>query len=154
MNDVFRLLHHLAFSNPQRGLGNGGRKVVDFNAVELLDAYHDGGQVPLQAHHNLARSRAPLRVNQTADDLVLQAAQGDIGFRQKVAAAASRVKEGQPCQLLLEGVELHRAGANHADFADFLQLLAQRVQEQRVNDLVDVLNGGVMHTAAAAGLRV
>ena len=37
MNNFLRLLHHLKFGNPQRGLSHGNSKVVDLNAVELPD---------------------------------------------------------------------------------------------------------------------
>ena len=42
----------------------------------------------------------------------------------------------------------------HRDLLDFVQLAAQAVQKQRVDHLMDVLDGGVVHPAGAAGLGV
>ena len=37
MNNFLRFLNHLEFSNPKRGLRDGNREVVNFNAVKLSD---------------------------------------------------------------------------------------------------------------------
>ena len=42
MDNLFRLCQHLRLRNPKGSGGNGYGKVVDFNAIELLDAHFDG----------------------------------------------------------------------------------------------------------------
>lgn len=39
---VLGLLEHLALRDPQGGLGDGDGKIVDLDAVELVDAHLDG----------------------------------------------------------------------------------------------------------------
>ena len=83
MHNVFRFLHHLAFRNPERGFCNRHSKVVDFDAVKLADG-------------NLYRAFAggihrDLTVGEFHQNFVFQAAQAQIGFGQKVSAAARRV---------------------------------------------------------------
>lgn len=41
MDNALRLLHHLAFRDPESGLGDGHGKVIDFDAVKLADAHLD-----------------------------------------------------------------------------------------------------------------
>ena len=52
------------------------------------------------------------------------------------------------------GFQSGNTGFLHRDFLDFLQLGFQSIQKQRVNDLVDVLNAGIVHAAAASSFRV
>ena len=82
------------FRNPQRSLGNGGGKVIDFDAIKLTDGDLDGVQFD-EAEGNLTALQQRQR-------FVFQPAQGEVGFRQKVTAAARRVEEFKRSQLVLE----------------------------------------------------
>ena len=82
MDNLFRLFHHLAVCDPEGGFGNSHGKIVDLNAVELADGDLDG---VIQIQHDL-----PL-VKQ-GNYFILQTTQGQIGFRQEVAASTGRVK--------------------------------------------------------------
>ena len=64
------------------------------------------------------------------------------------------VQEGEPRQLGLELPQLLVPGLVHGDGLDGVQLGPEVVQEQGVDDLVDVLDGGVVHPAGAPGLLV
>ena len=89
-----------------------------------------------------------------ADDFVFEAAQGEVGLREEVARTAGGVEEAQGGQPLLEGVELAAALALYL-FGQYLRkLAAQVVEEERVDDAVDVVNGGVVHAASAPRLGV
>ena len=50
--------------------------------------------------------------------------------------------------------QLQVAGLFHRDGLNFIQLPDKVVIEQGINDLVDILDRGIVHTAAAPGLRV
>ena len=81
--DFLRFLHHLAFRYPERGFCNRHGKVIDFDAVKLTDG-------------NLYRAFAggihrDLTVGEFHQNFVFQAAQAQIGFSQKVSAAARGV---------------------------------------------------------------
>ena len=91
---------------------------------------------------------------QQADDLVFQLAEAEVSLSQKVARSAGRVQKSQRRQLFLKGFQLALALVVHRDLLDFVQLAAQAVQKQRVDHLVDVLDGSVVHPAGAAGLGV
>ena len=41
LDDLASLLNHLTFSNPQGGFGYGDGKVIDLDAIELVDAHLD-----------------------------------------------------------------------------------------------------------------
>ena len=71
MHDVFRLLHHLAFRDPQGGLGDRRGEVIDLNAVKLADGDFDGVR---------DRAEGDLAVLQKGEGLILQPAQTEIGF--------------------------------------------------------------------------
>ena len=55
---------------------------------------------------------------------------------------------------MLKGPQFRFLCAFYRDGADFVKLSFQFVQKQRVNDLVDIFNAGIVHTAAAAGFGV
>lgn len=82
-DDVFRFLHHLGFCNPEGRFCHGDGEVIDFNAVELFDGHFDG---IIQVKESLAAGELP-------DDPVLQPAQADEYFRQKISGAAGRVSK-------------------------------------------------------------
>lgn len=81
MDDVLGLLHHLALSYPERGLGDRDGKVVYLYAIKL--AYRD--------LYRVAYVQRYLVVVQRGDGLVLQPAQREVRLGQEVAAAAGRV---------------------------------------------------------------
>ena len=63
-------------------------------------------------------------------------------------------QEGRRRQLVLERPQAGVALARDRDFEDAVEFRAQGVEEERVDDFVDVLDGGVVHAAGAAGLGV
>lgn len=63
-------------------------------------------------------------------------------------------QEGQRRQLVLERFEAALAHALHRRLPDLIQLSAQLVQEQRVDHLMDILDGGIVHPALAPSFRV
>ena len=146
VDDAFGLLHHLIFGDPEGGLGDGHGEVVDLDAVELPDGHLDG-VVMLVAECDLP-------VLQQTDDLIFQLAEAEVSLSQKVARAAGGVQKDQGSQLFLEGFQPALAGGIDGDVFDLVQLAAQAAQKQRVDHLVDVLDGGVVHPARAAGLGV
>lgn len=98
MDDVFRLLHHLRFGNPQGGFGYGGGEIVDFNAVKLPDR-HANGIRNAKAHGNLSLRDLGLflfrvgraGIQQLANNVILQFTERNICLRQKVSTAACGV---------------------------------------------------------------
>ena len=52
LDDAFGLCQHLRFRNPQGSGGHGDGEVVDFDAVELVDAHLYG--ILEFTHHHLA----------------------------------------------------------------------------------------------------
>ena len=141
---IFGFLHHLAFCNPEGSLCHGDGEVVDLNAIELSNGHLDG----------VAHIQHDLSLVKEGDGFVLQPPEGDIGFGEEVPGAAGRVQEFQASQFPLKCLQFGLAGPIYRDSGNFLKLCFQPVQEQRVNDLVDVLNGCVVHPAGAPGFRV
>ena len=88
------------------------------------------------------------------NDLVLQPPERQIGLGEEVAAATGRIEECQRGQFVLERLQTAVALPLHLLFQDGVELAAQVVQEKRVDDLVDILYRGVVHTAASTGLRI
>ena len=84
-DDLLRLRHHLRLADPEGGGGHGDSEVVDLDAVELVDAYLDGVGKGIELLHAVYQ----------LDNLVLQAAQGEVGLREEVARAAGRVEEAE-----------------------------------------------------------
>ena len=87
---------------------------------------------------------------QFADDLDLQGAQLAVGDDEEVAAAARRVQEAQRAEFVLEALQ-RGAAVRVLARPQPLELGAQVVQEQRLDDLQDVLLGGVVGARGAAG---
>ena len=146
VDDSLGFGHHLRLANPQGCRSDSDGKIVDFDAIELVDAHLDGV--------DLLKAQERLPVVALTYRLVLQPPQRQVGLGEEIAATAGGVKERQACQFLAIGIE-----AFHALLLDFLlknrvELVAQIVQEKRVDDLVDVLDAGIMHAAAAARLGV
>ena len=144
--DVFRFIQHLAFSNPKGSLCHSTGKVIDFDAVELIQ-------------RNLSRrqafqieSRLSLRLD--ANDLVLQLAKTEIGFRQEIARTASRIEEGQGRQLVMKRIQPLILGRQRFNGANLSQFVLEIIKEQGVDHLVDVLDGRVVHSAFPACHRI
>ena len=89
VDDALGLLHHLAFGDPYRCLGDGDGEVVDLDAVELLDADLDGGVGRFVEAEDAA---AGLVEDGLAQDVVLEAAQGEIALREEIPTAARRIE--------------------------------------------------------------
>lgn len=78
MNDFLGLLHHLAFRDPQGGLGHSNSKVVNLNTVELADRY-------LNRIESSAVAKGDLAAMEQEEYLVFQPPQRNIGLCQEVA---------------------------------------------------------------------
>ena len=144
MHHVLGFLHHLAFSDPQRRLCHGHGKVVDFDTVKLAD----------RDLNRIADVQHDLSLVEKGQGFIFQPPKGDVSLRQEVAGATGRVKKFQPRQLALKGFQFGLAGPLHRDGLNLRKLRFQPVQKQRVNQLVNVLNAGVVHPAGAPGFRV
>ena len=137
---VHDVIHH-----PQRRLGDAGRKLQNFDAVELIDVHHRERRHIL---HGL-----PLRAVNFEQHLDLQFAQLPVGDDQEVAAAAGRIEEAHLAQALLEAQQI-RPPTPAALRADTLKFRAQLIEEERLDHLEDVLLGRVMSADRAAVVRV
>ena len=144
-DDAFRGVHHLALGDPQRRLGDGHGEVVDLDAVELADAHLDVGQ-----QHPFAFVVG----DEAAEQVVLDLAQAQEGFREEVPAAGGGVEEAQRGEFVLELGERRAAVFAQLDLAEFCVFALEFVEEQRGDDLVDVLDAGVVHPAGAARFGV
>ena len=142
--DLLGVVQCLLFRDPQGGLGDGHGEVVDLDAVELVDA-------DLDERFLAAELDVALAVEQVGYRLVLQFAQAQERFGEEVAGPARGIEEPQRGELVLERLETVRAGA----FAQALVVLyglelgLEAVEEERVDEPVDVLHGGVVHAALA-----
>ena len=97
MDDAFGFAKHLCLRYPEGGCGHGDGEIVYLDAVELVDADLDGV--------GLLESEERLAVVADVDDLVLQAAQREVGLGEEVAAAASRVEESELREFVLVGIQ-------------------------------------------------
>ena len=134
------MVHH-----PQRGLRNAGRKLAELDAVELV-------HVHLREKPDVEHVLPGSAVNR-ADHLHFEQPQFPVGDDEEVAAAAGRVEESKPSQFLLEAPQVGKAAAVLAGLEPG-ELGPQVVQEQRLDDLQDVLLGGVVGALGAALLGV
>ena len=137
-------LQHLGLSNPECSLGDRTGEIVDFDAVELVDRNFDW--ISQTANHSI--------FVKNLDGLVLQSAEAGIGFRQEITRPTSRIQELQTCELVLEFGRSRLLRPDHFLGLDIGKFSFQVVQEERVDDLVDILQGGIMHAAGPAGIRV
>ena len=146
VDDFLCLAEHLRLRYPKGRGSNRDGKVVYLDAVELPDADLDGRKAfPCEL-------RLPMCI--LSYGFVLQATQAQVGFREEIAGAAGRVEEGEGGQLVLIGHQLPLPLPLYLLFEDVVKLLAQVVEEQWVDDLVDVLDAGVVHASAATRLRI
>lgn len=143
--DGLRVVQRLLFRDPQRGTRHGHREIVDLDAMHLVDPHLDQAVLAAQFHVALA-------VQQVGDDAVLQFAQPQIRFGQEVARTARRIEEVQRGEPVLERFEPVLAGplAKRLVVFDTVELGREIVEEERVDDLVDVPDGGVVHASLAA----
>lgn len=81
MDNIFRFLHHLTFGYPECGFCDRHGKVIYLDAVKLTDGDLNG---ITQVHDYLPFMEQRYH-------FVLQAAQGQVGLREKVARAAGGV---------------------------------------------------------------
>ena len=112
--------------------------------MEVADADPDRVQVVAQIKGEL-----PVLV-QIGEDPVLDATQFQIGFGQEVAGPAGGVEEPEAGDFVMQLVE--RVGAGTACDRPGLRPLEfrfQPVEEQRVDETVDVLDGRVVHASLA-----
>lgn len=112
--------------------------------MEVADADPDRVQVVAQIEGEL-----PVLV-QIGEDPVLDATQFQIGFGQEVAGPAGGVEEPEAGDFVMQLVE--RVGAGTACDRPGLRPLEfgfQTVEEQRVDEPVDVLDGRVVHASPA-----
>ena len=131
---------HLMVHKPERNLGYLAGKFFYFYAVKLPDI----------AKHELADIGYHLDALQLPDHLQFQGAELAVTDNQEVAAATGRVKETEFGELqvkLIEGIVA--LGAVLVRF-DGLKLLLQFVEEERFDELQDVLFAGVVRTEVAA----
>ena len=144
-HNLVGLLHHLAFGNPKCRLCHGAGEIVDLNAIELVNAHLNGvGHLT---------DDAVSAVN-NAQGLIFKSAQWGVGLGKEIARTTGGVEELQRSQLALEGNRFFFLGLGHGDGLDVGKFLLQVIQKQRVNDFVDVLNTGVVHSSCAACFRV
>ena len=130
------MVHH-----PHRHFGNANGEFLIFDAIEL--AHVDPRQ---QGRVNL------LVAILGAQRFQFQPPDFAVGDHQKVAAAAGRIKKGQPGQLFLKAGQIlfpARAAAH-----DLGQFRLQIVQKQRADDFQDIGFGGVMGALGPAFLGI
>ena len=103
VDDLLRLRHHLRLADPEGGGGHGDGEVVDLDAIKLVDAHLDGILKGIELLHAVY----------LLDNLVLQAAQGEVGLREEVARAAGRVEEAEGGHPVLQLVQQLHALLHH-----------------------------------------
>jgi len=130
---------HLMVGQPQRHLGDLGRKLLDLDTVKLVYIELD------QAVHVQRHLPAVARRTQ---DIEFQRTQLAVGDHQKIATAASRVEEMQASELLVELEQFV------AIVPDMLELGPQLVEEQGPDQFEDVAFRRVVRTEVAARFRV
>ena len=145
-DDLLGFAEHLAFGDPEGGFRDGDGEVVDFDAVELVDGHENRGK-------RLAEEGGVLAMNRL-DDLVFEAAKGKECLGKEIAGAAGGIKEGERGEFLLKYAEPADGFPPVLEHKNVVQFLPELVQEKRVDDLVDVLDAGVVHAAGAARFRV
>jgi len=121
---------HLVVHQPQRDLGDLRGEFFDLDAVELIDVHADEA-----VHVDAALAALALQFGGGAQHVQFEQTQLAVADDQKVATAAGRVEKAQGAQLFVK-VEQPVALVPHA-----LELGAQAVEEQRLDELEDVFLG-------------
>ena len=88
MDDILSLLHHLSLSNPQRSRSSGHSKIIDLDAVELMDTDSDPRIVILESDDHIILRKDP-------DNFILQSSERKESLGQEVTGAASWIQELQ-----------------------------------------------------------
>ena len=96
---------HLRLANPQSRGGDSYGKIVDFDAVELVDAHLDRA-----FKYTKLESCA---LTQCKNCTIFKAAQREIGFSEEISATASRVEERERSELVAVGIEARRKRIFH-----------------------------------------
>ena len=141
------------------------RKVEQLDAVELIETDH---AVIHQQHTALSLAK-PLQFQ----DVHLQEAEGLVGNDQKVATAASRIKELHAAHTLQQGITLFHDGTvlfviilslntlkllelPHLVIACFQLVIGipQLIEKQRIDHLHDIGHTGVVHPLVGSLLRI
>ena len=144
-HDALGLPLHLRLGDPQGGHRDRHREIIDLDAVELVDAGTDRAEVP------------PEQLLPAVDflhDPVLHPADRDVGLCEEVARAAGRVEEGQRGEPV---PEVHKGApprCGHLDVQNLPEFLFQSVQKERVDDLMNILDAGVVHPSGTPCLGV
>lgn len=81
-------------------------------------------------------------------------AKAEVRFGQEIIGACCRIQAYDGRELMLECIELVPLRFRLRDLTDVLKLRFQIIEEQRVNDLVNVLDGCVVHATGAARFRI
>ena len=141
VNNRCRLALHAGLGDPHRGARHHDGKVVDLDPVKAIDR-------DTNRREGLAEDGHIGRVDSCgAHHLVLQAAQREVGLGQEVTRAAGGVEEGHSGYALLKGQQLPTAATRFSDGFEVVKLVAQPIEEKRVDDAVNVLHRGVVHAA-------
>ena len=131
-NANFGVEKHLVLGNPHGGLSNGAGKIVELNAVELIDGNFDVAD--------------GAQLHQFTEDIVLELAELDESFGEEIAGAAGGVEKSQRRNFILKFLE--RATTILLGLAlGGVKLVVKFVEEKRLDELMNVVAGGVMHAA-------
>ena len=128
---------------PERGLGDEGGELLQFDAVELVDV--DAGDVAD------VEVEGELLAVVGAEEIEFEGAEFAVGDDEKIAAAAGGIEETQRRELLVklsEGFGFRGGGAELGEFG------FEVVEEERVEDAADIFLGGVVGAFGAALLLV
>ena len=140
VNDALRLLHHLALGNPECRPRDRHGEIIDLDAVELCNGYLD---------RVVERTENNLPAVQLAQHLVLKTAQRDVGLGEEVPTARRRVEIPPRREFVLKVEECLPACCLGFQCLCPCEFVAQSVEKERVDDLVDVLDARVVHPTRA-----
>ena len=141
VNDALGLSHHLTLAYPQRCGGHGDGKIVDLDAIELIDTHLDGIDKGIEGLH----------VVDELDHLVLEPSQRQVGLGEKIARAARGVEKNKRGQLVLKFVQSLETAFKYRLVGDVGQLALEAIEKQRVDHLVYVFDRGIVHAARPTG---
>ena len=143
-DEAFGFRNHLAFGNPERGFCDGNGKVVYFDAVKIVD--FDADRIFKVAHKRLT---AKARGNAA----VFKAAEAQIRFRPKVAAAAGGVKELQTSEFLLKVEQFLLPRFCLRDVHNLFEFGSKSVHKQRIDDFMDIFDARIVHGGRVNGTQ-
>ena len=143
-HDGIGFLQHLGLGDPEGCLGDGAGEIVDFNTVELVDGNLD----------RISQATYDTVVVKNLDGFVLKPSKPSIGLCQEITRSTGRVQELQGGKLILKFCCSRFLCAHDLLRLDIGQFSFQIVQEQRVDDLVDILQRGIVHTSRPSCRRI